>query len=48
MTTTERHPQLGAAYWAAFADGYADGVAAAAESDEPTGRHGQGRHSRED
>ncbi|MBN1093927.1 DUF5319 family protein [Blastococcus sp. TML/M2B] len=28
-----------------YASGYADGVAAAAERDEPTGRHGEGRHT---
>ena len=31
-----------------YASGYADGVAAAAERDEPTGRHSGGRHARED
>lgn len=32
-----------------YASGYADGVAAAAERDEPTGRHGAGgKHSRDD
>ena len=31
-----------------YASGYADGVAASAEGDEPTGRHGAGRHSHDD
>jgi Family of unknown function (DUF5319) len=32
-----------------YASGYADGVAAAAERDEPTGRHGAaGKHARDD
>ena len=31
-----------------YASGYADGVAAVAERDEPTGRHSGGKHARED
>ena len=31
-----------------YASGYADGVAALAEREEPTGRHGTGRHARDD
>jgi hypothetical protein len=31
-----------------YASGYADGVAAMAEREEPSGQHGAGRHARED
>jgi hypothetical protein len=31
-----------------YASGYADGVAAVAEQDEPSGRHAGGKHARED